>query len=252
MKILEWNVNCAIGSKRYGTQELLSLFPQKRDCDILILTEFYRLKDYDKFEKLIKDWDYEIFITPQQKGRNDVFIAVLEKYKPELQNSQIDRGMPEFLAVSLKSGDKDFVIVGVRFFGYYKDKYSQFINFLPLINCYENVIIGGDFNNAKIHGDENTIYTERQIDSLYSYCEDGFVKKYRQFNYNYHRIKLWFTQNKFSLNTPIDGFSHPYKPQFTGGSKIDHFATKGIQISNVEYLPTELSDHYQLVGEITV
>jgi len=51
MKILEWNVNCAAGSEKHGNQELLLLFPEKPDYDIIILTEFYRLKDYDGFKK---------------------------------------------------------------------------------------------------------------------------------------------------------------------------------------------------------
>ncbi|NMA84057.1 MAG: hypothetical protein GX962_09365 [Epulopiscium sp.] len=252
MKILEWNVNCAVGSGN-GRKELSSLFPDKPDYDILVLTEFYRLDDYGEFEEIIKNWGYEVFITDEQKNRNDIFIAVSKEYEPKLEKNQVAReGMPDFLAIPLKSGHKDFVIVGVRFFGDYEDKYSQFIKFLHHINCYENIIIAGDFNNAKIRGDENTIYTERQIDRLYSYHEEGIMKKYQQFEYNYHRIKLWFAQNEISLVTPIEGVSFPYKSSYPTGSKIDHFATKSILISNVEYLPTELSDHYQLVGEITV
>lgn len=78
----------------------------------MILTEFYRLDDYEDFITKIQDWKYEIFITPIQKKRNDIFIAV-----------------PDFLAVSLESGEKDVAIIGVRFFGNYSDMYSQFINF---------------------------------------------------------------------------------------------------------------------------
>lgn len=252
MKILEWNVNCAVGSK-YGRQCLKSIFDEKPNCDILILTEFYRLEDYDEFEKQIRDWGYEPFITPQQNNRNDVFIAVLKEHKPKFQNSQVDRNsLPDFLAVSLKSGDKELVIIGVRLFGDYNDMRSQFIKLLPLINSFENVIIGGDFNNGKIYGEENTIYTERQIDSLYQQSVNGITTKYAHFEYNYDRVKLWLAQNKFSLVTPIKGVSYPYKSPYTGGSKIDHFAAKGINISDVAYLETKLSDHNQLVGKIII
>ena len=49
------------------------------------------------------------------------------------------------------------VFIGVHFLGDYQDMYKQFINLLPHINCYENVVIGGDFNNGKIYGDKNMI-----------------------------------------------------------------------------------------------
>jgi hypothetical protein len=253
MNLLEWNVNCAVGSK-YGIKNLKSLFRQKPAYDILILTEFYRLEDYGEFEKQFRDWGYESFITMKQDRRNDVFIAVSKEYNPILHEIQGEReGMPDFLAVSAKTDDKEFSIVGVRFYGDYRDMHNQFITFLPHINAFENTIIGGDFNNGKIHGEENAIYTERQIDCLYTYSEKEIIKKYEQFEYNYHRIKLWLAQNKFSLVTPIKGISCPYKLTYTGGSKIDHFATKGIQVNNAKYLSTEeLSDHNQLLGEIII
>lgn len=210
------------------------------------MTEFYRLEDYDKFEERIKGWGYEPFITKQQYKRNDVFIAVLNKNKLVLNEIKAEiEGMPEFLAVSAKNDDMEFAIVGVRFYGDYSDMNAQFIKFLPCINGFKKAIIGGDFNNGKIRGEENTIYTDRQIDCLYTYSENSIVKKYLQFEYNYQRIKLWLAQNKFSLVTPIKGFSH-------GRNKINHFAYKGIQINNVEYLETKLSDHNKLIGEIII
>lgn len=252
MKILEWNVNCAVGSK-YGRKNLRSLFTEKPTYDILILTEFYRLEDYSEFEKRIRDWEYEPFITPKQDNRNDVFIAVLKKHNPILPKSQIESDEePDFLAVSLIINGKEFEIIGVRFFGDYNNMNKQFIEFLPLINNFDNVIIGGDFNNGKIYGDENTTYSERQIDCLYLDSANGIAKKYAHFEYNYHRIKFLLAQNKFSLVTPTKGVSFRYKPPYSGGSKIDHFAVKGIQITNVEYLSTELSDHNQLFGEIII
>lgn len=254
MSLLEWNVNCAVGSK-YGRQDLKSLFTEKPDHDILILTEFfYRVEeDYREFEKQICNWGYETFITSKQDNRNDIFIAVSKEYKLKLHEIQVEReGMPDFLAVSAKTDEKEFAIIGVRFYGDYSDMNAQFIKFLPHINCFENAIIGGDFNNRKIYGDENIIYTDRQIDCLYSYSEYGIVKKYAQFEYNYHRIKLWLAQNKFSLVSPTKGVSFRYKPPYSGGSKIDHFAVKGIQVNNVKYLSTKLSDHNKLVGEIII
>ena len=55
MKILEWNVNCKAGNKRYGRKSLMPLIEHLKlgehpEYDILILTEFYRLSDYDEFK----------------------------------------------------------------------------------------------------------------------------------------------------------------------------------------------------------
>jgi exonuclease III len=255
MKILEWNVNCKCGNcNKGGLKELSILFQEKPKYEIIILTEFYRLYDYKEFNEKFMNWGYETFITPEQNNRNDVFIAVSKELdlKPRIEDIDRKDGMPDILAVTLKFGEKDLVVVGVRFYGDYQDMFNQFIKFLSCVNCCETIIIGGDFNNAKIHGDENTIYTERQIDSLYSYGERGIIKKYVQFDYNYHRIKLWLSQNRISLITPKEGFSYHYRSSNTSGNKIDHFATRGININNVVYLPTSFSDHNQLIAELEV
>ena len=250
MKIIAWNVNCAVGSDN-GRQEIMTLFEEKPDCDILILTEFYRLKDYEMFEKRVKDWGYELYISTEQNKRNDVVIAVQEQYKPQLQeNDKKCDFTPDYLAVSLSIDGKNFAVIGVRFFGGYNEMNRQFLNFLPIINGFENAIIGGDFNNGKIHGDENATYSERQIDCLYVDSANGYSIKYEHFDYNYHRLKFWFALNKYTLVTPPNGVSYKYKKPYYGGSKIDHFAVKGIQICNTEYRPTSLSDHNQLFGEI--
>jgi len=171
---------------------------------------------------------------------------VSNKYNATLvKNRKVEEDfsdIPNFLAVSLKIIDIEFAIVGVRFFGEPNHKKSQFIQFLSLINNFKKVVVCGDFNNEKIRGKENVIYSEEQIDIIYA--------KYRQFEYNYHRIKLWFEQNKFFLITPAERVSYKYEKPYKGGSKIDHFAVKGVRISNVIYLETNKSDHNQLLGEI--
>lgn len=254
MKILEWNVNCKIG---YGRKKLMPLIEHLKlgehpEYDILILTEFYRLSDFDEFKKTIEASGYETSITNERKGYNDVFIAVLKKYcieESNIQNDNLDKqigeGLPDFLSVPIQVENFKLTVIGVRFRGGCSDMKEQFIRFLPLINKYENIIIGGDFNNAKIYGDENTVYSERQTDSVYSYWDNDKISKYAHFEYNYHRIKYWFALNKFSLITPSEKCSFPrYR------TKIDHFAVKGIRMENVEYLETKASDHNQLVGEV--
>ncbi|VDN47297.1 conserved protein of unknown function [Petrocella atlantisensis] len=245
MRILEWNVNCAIGSK-HGRQCLKSLFNFNKDpeYDILILTEFYRLEDYFEFEKNVRAWGYEPFITVEQNNRNDVFIAVLKEHKPKLKSGELYRSdLPDFLVVSFETADKEFIVIGIRLFGGYNLMKSQFEKFLPLANEFKNVIIAGDFNNGKIHGEEK-IYKKEEIDVLY--------KPYLQFEYNYHRLKLWFYENEFSMITPDHGVSYPYKPPYKGGSRIDHFSIKNIKIDDVLYLETKLSDHNQLVGKLII
>lgn len=243
MKILEWNINCAVGSK-YGRKCLKSTFDEKPIYDILVLTEFYRLKDYDEFEEKFRDWGYETFITAPQDSRNDIFIAILKEYKPKLKKTELDRSdLPDFLVVSFESADKEYIVIGIRLFGGYNDMKRQFEKFLPIANEFHNVIIAGDFNNSKIHGEEKK-YRKEEIDILY--------KPYRQFEYNYHRLKLWFHENEFFMITPDQGVSYPYKPPYKGGSKIDHFVTKKIIVHDVLYLETSLSDHNQLIGKLII
>jgi len=190
----------------------------------------------DKFLK----WGYEFFITQQQKGRNDVVIAISKEFKPHLHSEVKIRNLnsPDFLSVSAEYPNS-FFIVGVRFLGNYNDMKNQFSNFIPLINSLENVVIGGDFNNAKLHGDRNKVYTMQEVDDKY--------KGLLQYSYNYHRIALWFKETGFELVTPLRGCSYPQS-----GNPIDHFAVNGIGILRSEYKPTNLSDHNQLIGEITI
>jgi hypothetical protein len=269
IKILEWNVKCAAGNSQYGRSSLIPLLSEIPMCDekpkhdILVLTEFYRCDDYVEFEKMIKSWGYVPFITPKQEQTkkekyNSIFIAVSETFSPELVE-YTDKGTgcfdrpryPDFLAIKMQSNGKNLTVAGVRFFGSDKDMKAsydemaaQFENFLPIVNCFESAVIAGDFNNGKIYGDENAKYTENEI--VWEYAERAHI------NYNYHRIKLRLAQNSYSLATPPQGFSYPYKPPCVGGSKIDHFAVKGIGIENVKYLSAQSSDHNKLTGEIVI
>lgn len=249
MKILGWNVNCKVGSN-YGRKDLLSLFQEKQVYDILILTEFYKLHDYECFLNNFKKWGYKTYISDigEKNKRNDVFIAVSEKYhSKKLAEPANKKDMPDYLAVSLDLGVKEITVIGTRFWGIYQEMRHQFLNFIDYLNNHiknDHVLISGDFNNGKIYGDENIIYTERQIHRLYG--------GYDHLDYNFHLIKLWFSQINFSLITPSEGFSHPYKPPLKGGSKIDHFATRGVEFCHAKYIETKLSDHNQLVGKMHI
>ena len=115
---------------------------------------------------------------------------------------------------------------------------------MPQIVDSEYTIVGGDFNNAKIHGAETVVYTDQQINALYTEKNEN---RLLQFDYNYHRIKLCLSLNGLVLTTPTKGIScRRYK------SKIDHFASRGVEIVNAEYVHTESSDHTQLLGDLIV
>lgn len=245
MKILNWNIQCAAGSRRYGRENLMSLFKEKPNYDIIKLNEFYRLQDYNEFEGQIKSWGYDTFITPAQEGNNGIFIAVSKEYKPKLNmNEFYTYNLPNMLIIAVEFENKEVQLIGVRLFGGYENKELQLRNLINIISKFDNVIVGGDFNNGRIYGKQEELYNMKQIRTLY--------KGKSHINYNYHTIKLTLNENNFEMITPTKGISFPYKNNPKTGSRIDHFAVKGLKMRDVEYIETELSDHNQLVGNLIV
>jgi hypothetical protein len=260
LKILEWNVQCAVGSSKYGrpNRMLMPLFPVVCDYDVVILTEFYRLKDFDEFNQQFLNREYATFITSEQRGHNDVFIAIRKRYKPKEIDS-IDKEIMQpldILGVKMHTAEGELSIIGLRFsFGVDRNlemklKYKHMGNVLESLtkklrkmygNTEDRVIIAGDFNNAIIRGKEEEDYNENEI--LTEYVKNGSPCDHQSFNF--HVIKNKMKECGFKLITPKMGVSNR-----KSGNKIDHFAVKKIGFKKVFYLETRLSDHNQLIGEI--
>jgi hypothetical protein len=249
----------------------MSLFPDGCSYDIVVLTEFFRLKDYEEFNQQFLNWEYATFIAPKSKevNYNDVFIAIKKDYKPEqfsinlqltYESGKIEDRPLNILGVKMYPDSDELSIIGLRFptgdnnevkgiKAQYMYKYKALeVLTAKLKDMYkapkDRVIITGDFNNASIYGDEKEFYTDEDIRKLYVRKNPPGEPCDHQ-SYNYHVIKNKMKECGFELVTPEKGRSSP-----NTNNKSDHFAVKRVDLENVSYVLSNLSDHNQLVGEI--
>jgi hypothetical protein len=246
------------------------LFPDGCNYDIVVLTEFYRLKDFDIFNQQFKKWKYTTFISQDIEEHNNVFIAVKQCYKPEqfyirLQVKNIFNKIivnpVEILGVNIYTDEGKLSIIGLLLRSGFKK--NQHVNKKDINDNMgiilkgltdwlrvtyrtdeDKVIIAGDFNNAMIRGDRKSYFDENKIKELYNP---------KCLEYNYHVIKNRMKECGFELVTPDKGESYRQRAEngrVTYKSAIDHFAVKNIVLKDVRYLNTNLSDHSQLFGEI--
>lgn len=209
-KIFEWNINQA--TDRYGKNiipkfvgnELIS-----SNADIIVLTEFCFCKNAEMFieEVFSKSYDYK-FTDNIKENQNEVLIAwkkeLFEFEGEEATTTTSNNNKPNFLIVHLKTSNGIRVVVGgIRItLKSYKERKEQMKFALNQLREYEDVIIGGDFNNLRrgteveewnlrvmqelckeygfnsIHTPEGQSIYQEQAESIdYEFAEDHFITK---------------------------------------------------------------------------
>ena len=277
--IFIWNIKCSAGTG-YGNTSLMEHIlkgfesyikkcfeKEKKSPDIIILNEFYKLKDYHFFAKKMDDMGYNIFVdeNPTKKYYNQVLIATSKKgiefiSKPicKFPEQSKTSNLPNYLSVLLESSNSKMAIIGTRIrwhgiwnnkekkykvnkesFEQRKKEFNELINLIKEIKSQDikKIIIGGDFNNGKIRGNRDDFYVPDGIDYPYK----GFDHE----NYNYHIIKNELRKIGFQVLTPegysIDNFAldHLIVPEYCN-----------VEIGSLKYVEMEGSDHKALVAEI--
>lgn len=118
MRILEWNIN---QRAQHITSDSIPPFIAsailEEDPDFFVLTEFYQVKELDKFKKSLGD--YQIFTTENsQHTQNDVCIGVRNSYQDvciaSLMESRKENPFPNFLHVIVEIGQQTLNLMGVR------------------------------------------------------------------------------------------------------------------------------------------
>lgn len=273
LKVFVWNVKCAGGS-RYGNTTLLEdilegIKSEELKSDIIILNEFYKLSDYHCFKQELEQAGYSILDDERlpQRNVNQVLIAVsdkieriekIEKINPNETNCE---RMPDFLSVVLQYKGRPFAIIGTRIrwnaernwniengeYEYkitentFNQRKNEFYELLNIVNdlkqrSIDNILIAGDFNHARICGEEQADLTESEIDEKY----DGYLQKV----YNYHAIKLELKKIGFKLCTPKKGNS-------IGSLKLDHIIVPNSwTVNDEEYTFRKGSDHAILTATV--
>ncbi|EJQ27392.1 TPA: endonuclease/exonuclease/phosphatase family protein [Bacillus cereus] len=256
LKVLLWNIQCTAGFE-YGNDALLPILEgielrnKKLRPDIIVLNEYYQHNDYWNFKNKLESAGYSVFEDrrDRKKGVNQVLICVnSDKFegieKAEINNPNSDK-MPNFLSVTLQYKGSPFVIIGTRIrtekdFNERKNQFNELVKLVDDLKerGFENILIAGDFNHARILGDENAYLTRDEINEAYT----GKLQKV----FNYHSIKLKLKEMGFNLCTP-SGNSISFL-------KLDHLFLPNLMTveDEIYVFKKGLSDHAQLRATIKI
>lgn len=228
-KILEWNINQA--TDIYGKNSIPDFVKNElinKGADIVILTEFYFCKNAEIFIKeAFDDYGYDYRFTHNKKEKENEVLIAWKKELFEFESEEVTlttkyNNKPNFLMVHLKTSNGiKIVVAGLRItMKSYKERKEQMLFALNQLKNYENVIIGGDFNNLRretiveewnlkviedlchiykfnpMHTPEGqSIYQEQGVSLAYEFAEDHFITKGNSIKMKEYHYDRGFTKD---------------------------------------------------------
>ena len=197
-------------------------------ADIVILTEFYFCKNAEIFIKeAFDDYGYDYRFTHNKKEKENEVLIAWKKELFEFESEEVTlttkyNNKPNFLMVHLKTSNGiKIVVAGLRItMKSYKERKEQMLFALNQLKNYENVIIGGDFNNLRretiveewnlkviedlchiykinpMHTPEGqSIYQEQGVSLAYEFAEDHFITKGNSIKMKEYHYDRGFTKD---------------------------------------------------------
>lgn len=250
LKMRVWNINGRSGRHwrnesdyeipSFIASEIIGKDPNNAPPDIIVLTEFVITTGWEKLKFNLEENGYYLF-TSHANGKNGILIALKKNEGLDLESVVSSSEMntektekPNFLQVIVKYNGKPLTIIGARIRQLvvtredFLDRREQLEALIDHLSKLENIIVGGDFNNAKINGNCTKRYSE--VREKYRYTSKGTINVSYD-TYNYHILKDAVEDCGYCLHTP-KGNVYSWGNIF----KLDHFITsKSIVASNVEY-----------------
>ena len=254
MKLLVWNIN-----QRSSGEEIppfVSEMIKNTNADIVVLTEFLSAANANsekikKFKDSLSEKYYTFCNEKRDKERekaNGIFIAVKKGFaeingapNEDLKTYYKEEDQPNFLQLDIVVDGKPISVIGTRIQvcedmtrSAYIERRQQLVSLVEHIVKLgnENIIVAGDFNNAKIRGDEAADYLT---------VRDNYRGKVTFDTYNYHIMKGIFAKAGLTVFTPLGeqyscGFNlYEGKPS-NGYLKEDHIiTTKNLKVENSKY-----------------
>ena len=222
ISVMTWNIN---QRANYGMNSSIPCVVleelEKVNCDITVLTEFYKVKEYKTFFLGLDKLGYIVVSNKERakRGVNEVVIAIKKNVfdGQSLSVSQIETiydFQPNMLNVQIKFKETVLNIVGVRIRP--TTNWSNRREQLEFLTTYiqslkGKVIVLGDFNNG--------YFSE-------SDTEVSFVGNRKFYNYPY--IKNEMSRIGFISYTPQKGFSWDTY-------RLDHIFAKNMKVINLSY-----------------
>ena len=262
MKLLVWNINqrsSGIDIPEFVSKEILKLNepedPQSYP-DIVVLTEFLSAANANsekikKFKDSLSEKYYTFCNEKRDKERekaNGIFIAVKKGFaeingapNEDLKTYYKEEDQPNFLQLDIVVDGKPISVIGTRIQvcedmtrSAYIERRQQLVSLVEHIVKLgnKNIIVAGDFNNAKIRGDEAADYLT---------VRDNYRGKVTFDTYNYHIMKGIFATAGLTVFTPPgEQYSYGFKLDRdgkldNGRFKEDHIVTKNLKVENSKY-----------------
>ncbi len=255
LKILEWNINgrSSMGwNDDYYIKDFVIDRIMKEEAHIIILVEFAIGKGWDYFQSQLQNNNYIWFMT-YTSPQNGVLIAIktdIEGLNTIGDNIKVTHeNIPnslDILSVNLKYDEKQICLIGTRIRvknKNYKDRGSQLSELVEYVRKIKeankdiSIIIAGDFNHGKIHGDESGF-----DESVYK------KKKLVQEPCSYHRIKNLFKEINCQVYTPVGEEKDIFS--WSGGKyflKLDHLIiSDDLKVKGKDMEP-EINYHWDFV-----
>lgn len=256
MKLLVWNINQRSSGKEIPPFVSEMIMDFNTDADIVVLTEFLSAANANsekikKFKDSLSEKYYTFCNEKRDKERekaNGIFIAVKKGFaeingapNEDLKTDYKEEDQPNFLQLDIVVEGKPISIIGTRIQigggvtrSAYIERRQQLISLVEhLVKLgNKNIIVAGDFNNAKIRGDEAADYLT---------VRDNYRGKVTFDTYNYHIMKGIFATAGLTVFTPPgEQYSYGFKLDRdgkldNGRFKEDHIVTKNLKVENSKY-----------------
>ena len=226
LKVFEWNVKNLNKSpcKSYVADIILDN-NDKQKPDIVVFTEYCKMANKDFEEKM--STKYKLITNEESR----IMIAINKEINCVPGPARVIK-QHSFLAKKIKLDDKIITLVGIRIEVVGRDctedeqerRKEQLVKIVDNLKNEKNVIVIGDFNNYKLHGDENDIKNYEKI-----------YEKKDQKIYNLQIIKKLFAENNFEyINSTPNGDTYSFI--HNANYKYDHVFVKGdLIIKSTEY-----------------
>ena len=263
MKLLVWNINQRSSGQKIPS--FVSKVIMDSKADIVILTECISATNEENIRSIQGFIDgplsdqYVFRYNVERKeceGSNGVLIAVRklleEKNDAKIISetkiiSKIEKintvrtEQPNFLQVDMVVNGELLSVIGTRIrVTDYEERREQVRSLIDHLNTLanRNIIVAGDFNNAKIYGDESKFYLGKDgVRENYRHTSRGELNTLYD-TFNYHIMKDDFANIGMTVFTPPGKqYSWGYKIDKDGNPdngcfKLDHIITKNLKVEN--------------------